>query len=850
MSYHSTIGATAQFYWTFNDNTASTNVAAAVGGVAGTASANTSTMTSVETAAGVVDSSFSFNGSSRYITFGDNNEFSPVFDSAFSVSMWVRPHTNTVGTIAGKNNEWMIAYGEGGGVNKFHCMIRGTAGEYVKYVTETGTSALDTWFHIGVSWDGANLKLYKNGTDVTSLDINNSTASMGNTANAMEVGRQPSGIQYFNGNVQAFGVWDSVLTGTDFTNHYIAGSSAPTNVTVNADVTNVAIAGQAVAAHLTQITATAANISIAGQDADVQSATGSRTITAAVTNVTIIGQATTVTAETSCNISAAVSNVAVTGRNATFITSIQDYDTKVTADAPKHWWKFTNDFADSGSAGNYPFAVNLQSGDSYQTTGAITGTSSDVYLLRNSSGFYFGDRYPLGTTRNDFLPNSTTGGSIECWVKTSSTSTGVILAELEAQIAGQAQDIGTYTVSHVVAGGVATWTRTYTEKPGMWMLGTVNGYLAQGITNGNSVTTCYNRFNVATGALIQPIDDATPHVLASQVSWTPTSKYIADGNWHHIVLTATVSGGSTTYRTYVDNVEVPENVCPAVTGTNWITQFGSSDWMGIFRGSEGGLFKRISPALVCHIDEVAIYSTGLSPTSISNHYMAAYGSTTLDPNPTVEAEVANISINGQAASISLGRSVIATTANINIDGKGAVVSGLGSRTIGSDITNVSVAGQAATVTTTKTIVIALESNPGNIALSSGLTGVLATVDDLTFNFITSDTIKLSANDTTGLSSIAMGAFLYAQHKDRAFKIANTSLFAVSYVVSAVSDNPGIPAAVGFSLDNQNFYSSVVIDPVEPNGISSTIYMKMYIASSLSTGDGNFLINVEPTNVGS
>jgi hypothetical protein len=75
-------------------------------------------------------------------------------------------------------------------VLRFRLKTDGDTGE-LKADTVTGLIDLDVWTHVAAVWDGATMKLYKNGAEVGSLD-KGGTLSANPDAN-VAIGNQPVG---------------------------------------------------------------------------------------------------------------------------------------------------------------------------------------------------------------------------------------------------------------------------------------------------------------------------------------------------------------------------------------------------------------------------------------------------------------------------------------------------------------------------------------------------------------------------------------------------------------------------------------------------------------------------------
>jgi hypothetical protein len=98
--------------------------------------------------------------------------------------------------------------------------------------TATGTAALavNTWSHVAVTYDGANLKLFVNGTQVRSIAH---TGPISTSTGLLAIGGDPALGQYFNGVIDELRIYNRALTQTQIQTDIAApvgGVVAPTRV--------------------------------------------------------------------------------------------------------------------------------------------------------------------------------------------------------------------------------------------------------------------------------------------------------------------------------------------------------------------------------------------------------------------------------------------------------------------------------------------------------------------------------------------------------------------------------------------------------------------------------------------
>lgn len=133
-------------------------------------------------------------GNSEFFEHADNAEFD--FTGAFTISAWVKPETNTSGTIVGKwvgpNKNYLFQLSSG----KIQAI--GSSDGSTDDVSVTGGTTLNTgtWYHVAVVYEpSTRLEVYVNGaTDGT--DSSSVPASLHNGSSAFRVGAHTGGAYY------------------------------------------------------------------------------------------------------------------------------------------------------------------------------------------------------------------------------------------------------------------------------------------------------------------------------------------------------------------------------------------------------------------------------------------------------------------------------------------------------------------------------------------------------------------------------------------------------------------------------------------------------------------------------
>jgi hypothetical protein len=184
--------------------------------------------------AGKINTAYAFNGTSSKVDMGNPVNLS--LASAGSLSCWVYPSINASdGIVASKGNFSSDTYGYGidyvGGTNQFLAeLANGSAHQTVGF---NGTTiALNTWYHLVLTWDGANFKTYLNG-NVTS--VVQQLVPVSNVNDFVLGYNYATGTAYFNGRIDEVGVWNRALTSAEVIALYSSGTgiSYPFGQTTN-----------------------------------------------------------------------------------------------------------------------------------------------------------------------------------------------------------------------------------------------------------------------------------------------------------------------------------------------------------------------------------------------------------------------------------------------------------------------------------------------------------------------------------------------------------------------------------------------------------------------------------------
>jgi hypothetical protein len=171
---------------------------------------NTGVLTNTTwTASGRVGSALVFNGTSSRVTIADAPSLR--LAAAMTLEAWVYP-TAIDGRwrdviMKGDDDYYLTASSSSGGG-------RPAAGGTFMGSPLFASSPLpiNTWTHLAVTYDGANLRLYVNGSQVASAPR---TGTMTVTANPLQIGSDPFYGQYFTGRIDEVRIYNTARTAAD-----------------------------------------------------------------------------------------------------------------------------------------------------------------------------------------------------------------------------------------------------------------------------------------------------------------------------------------------------------------------------------------------------------------------------------------------------------------------------------------------------------------------------------------------------------------------------------------------------------------------------------------------------------
>lgn len=182
---------------------------------------------------GKVGTAFQFNGTNAYVQLGDVMD---IGTSSWSYSMWFNVSTTNNSMLFSKvrNSSSAGRIWAGTNSNKIYFAFETTGGSIA--IETASNISTNTWYHITFVLDrNDKLKMYLNGT-LTSVNVFQGTNNLipysstnFNTNHPFRIGTftdadNTTPIALFNGSIDAFNVWNRVLTTTEITELYNSGN--------------------------------------------------------------------------------------------------------------------------------------------------------------------------------------------------------------------------------------------------------------------------------------------------------------------------------------------------------------------------------------------------------------------------------------------------------------------------------------------------------------------------------------------------------------------------------------------------------------------------------------------------
>jgi len=148
--------------------------------------------------------SLNFDGVNDFVT-------TPIIQNSTNYGAWtIECWVNGAAAPSGANYSGP-AYGDNMGIiwNHVNAAFRGAATvttSNTTYAASFGTLAGATWYHLAATFDGTNLKSYKNGVLITTTVV---SGTMVNSTSPLLIGKHPTLANYFHGSIDDIKVWNT-----------------------------------------------------------------------------------------------------------------------------------------------------------------------------------------------------------------------------------------------------------------------------------------------------------------------------------------------------------------------------------------------------------------------------------------------------------------------------------------------------------------------------------------------------------------------------------------------------------------------------------------------------------------
>ena len=179
---------------------------------------NTGTLTNMEVPGDYTSTnggSLGFDGTNEYVDFAAEFNLQPT--AGITVSVWFKT------TVA---NTYLINKSSGGGADGYRLFgnANGTMSFAARSVTATTSGAITTggWLNIVGTWiPSTSVLIYQNGTQV-GFNIDFIPSNINYPAELLEIGRNASGTQGWNGNISQVSIYNRALSATEIAQNYNA----------------------------------------------------------------------------------------------------------------------------------------------------------------------------------------------------------------------------------------------------------------------------------------------------------------------------------------------------------------------------------------------------------------------------------------------------------------------------------------------------------------------------------------------------------------------------------------------------------------------------------------------------
>ena len=153
----------------------------------------------------------------------------PPASSPFTIEFWARPTSSDnddvpVNNRIGSGNRSGWVFFQRAAATGWNFRMYDGNSSNLGWDLTGGTSNLNAWSHVVVTWNGSSARLYVNGTDTNATNSGSGTYNV-STAAVFSIGALADGSSPFNGSVDEVAFYPAALSAARVLEHYQAGSS-------------------------------------------------------------------------------------------------------------------------------------------------------------------------------------------------------------------------------------------------------------------------------------------------------------------------------------------------------------------------------------------------------------------------------------------------------------------------------------------------------------------------------------------------------------------------------------------------------------------------------------------------
>jgi hypothetical protein len=140
-----------------------------------------------------------------------------------SISAWAKANSldSSGDGIVYKPNVWGLDIKSDGAIRS--AFYTSDNGNLIAYDSDAGEITTNEWFHVAVTYDGANVKIYKNGVRVKSFAL---TGAIQTSVNNLKIGEEYNSTYNFNGLIDEVRIYNYARTAEQVRQDYNAGLAA------------------------------------------------------------------------------------------------------------------------------------------------------------------------------------------------------------------------------------------------------------------------------------------------------------------------------------------------------------------------------------------------------------------------------------------------------------------------------------------------------------------------------------------------------------------------------------------------------------------------------------------------